>query len=62
MHTCREHRGCREAHPTSTALRTAYVGRITPCSYSVRQAIDLYRNIQDEDENQPFPAIVTVLG
>lgn len=62
MQTCKEHRGCRQQHGASTALSTANVARITPCRYSVRQAIDLYREIQSDEETDSYAAIVTALG
>ncbi len=62
MQTCKKHRGCREQHGASTALSTANVARITPCRYSARQAIGLYRDIQNAEENDSYAASLTVLG
>jgi hypothetical protein len=61
MHTCKQHRDCRVRDSTSTALRTSYVARITPCRYSVRRAIDRYRDIQS-NEDSDSSAIVIALG
>jgi hypothetical protein len=62
MHTCKQHRDCRVRDSTSKALRTSYVARITPCRYSVRRAIDRYRDIQSNEDGDLASAIVIALG
>ncbi|WP_460045415.1 hypothetical protein [Pseudomonas sp. S2_H01] len=62
MRMCKEHPICREEQVSSTALITDYVARITPCRYSVRQAIGRYRHIQNDEVNQPLSVFVAVLG
>jgi hypothetical protein len=41
---------------------TDCVARITPCPYSVRQAIGRYRHIQNDEANQPSSVFVTIQG
>ncbi|MGH8419210.1 MAG: hypothetical protein ACRER8_18310 [Pseudomonas sp.] len=62
MKTFKEQRACRAERAGSTVPSTVFVARITPCRYSVRQAIHRYRHIQQDDGSDVSSTILKVLG
>lgn len=62
MNTFKQHRACRAERVGSAVPAGVSVARLTPCRYSVRQAIRDYRHIQNDDGNQISSAMVQVFG